>query len=88
MFKKNIFVYREEQYRQMWSELETLVRAHSATSPAHEKVLQCILDCRKPPGDEAGKTSTKRAAERVTVKVEKSDPDAMETQPLWPENNR
>ncbi|XP_071784159.1 integrator complex subunit 13-like [Asterias amurensis] len=79
---------REEQYRQMWSELETLVRAHSATSPAHEKVLQCILDCRKPPGDEAGKTSTKRAAERVTVKVEKTDPDAMETQPLWPENDR
>ena len=72
----------------MWSELETLVRVNSTTSPAHEKVLQCILDCRKPPGDETVKISTKRAADRVTAKVEKTDPEAMETQAVWPESDR
>ncbi|XP_038061672.1 integrator complex subunit 13-like isoform X2 [Patiria miniata] len=79
---------RDEHYRQMWSELEVLVRAHSNTSPAHEKILQCLLDCRKPPGDEAGKMATKRAAEKANVKVERSEVEAIETQPAWPESER
>ncbi|XP_022105376.1 integrator complex subunit 13-like [Acanthaster planci] len=77
---------RDEHYRQMWAELEVLVRAHSSTSPAHEKILQCLLDCRKPPGEEAGKAATKRAADKV--KVERSDAEAMEIQPAWPESDR
>ncbi|XP_026751234.1 protein asunder [Galleria mellonella] len=36
---------REEQWRQVWSELEALVRAHSA-SPAHRALLRVLLDCR------------------------------------------
>ncbi|BFZ08247.1 hypothetical protein BsWGS_11286 [Bradybaena similaris] len=42
---------REEQYRQLWAELETLVRAYSDTSPQHFKVLECLLECKKPGGD-------------------------------------
>ncbi|XP_026317481.1 protein asunder [Hyposmocoma kahamanoa] len=36
---------REEQWRQVWSELEALVRAHSA-SPAHRVLLRTVLECR------------------------------------------
>ncbi|XP_013199394.2 protein asunder isoform X2 [Amyelois transitella] len=36
---------REEQWRQVWGELEALVRAHSA-SPAHRTLLRVLLDCR------------------------------------------
>ncbi|XP_076469020.1 integrator complex subunit 13-like [Babylonia areolata] len=45
---------REEQYRQLWGELENLVRAYSDTSPQHAKVLECVLECKKPgpPGDD------------------------------------
>ena len=32
----------------MWCELERFVRAHSDSSPHHEKVLECLLDCKKP----------------------------------------
>lgn len=43
---------RDEQYKQMWSELEALVRSVSDLSPGHEEILQCVLSCRKPsPGD-------------------------------------
>lgn len=36
---------REEQYKQMWSELETFVRAHCHTDQ-HTRVLHCLLECR------------------------------------------
>ncbi|KAJ0177124.1 hypothetical protein K1T71_007133 [Dendrolimus kikuchii] len=36
---------REEQWRQVWSELEALVRAH-AQSPAHRTLLRVLLECR------------------------------------------
>ncbi|XP_049869046.1 protein asunder [Pectinophora gossypiella] len=36
---------REEQWRQVWSELEALIRAHSA-SPAHRALLRTLLECR------------------------------------------
>ncbi|CAG5133701.1 unnamed protein product [Candidula unifasciata] len=42
---------REEQYRQLWAELETLVRAYSDTSPQHVKILECLLECKKPGED-------------------------------------
>lgn len=31
--------------------METLVRAYSDTSPQHVKVLECLLECKKPGGD-------------------------------------
>ncbi|XP_058813409.1 protein asunder [Topomyia yanbarensis] len=36
---------REEQYRLLWSELETIV-SHSGTSTGHKAVLKCVRDCR------------------------------------------
>ncbi|CAG5031723.1 unnamed protein product [Parnassius apollo] len=36
---------REEQWRQVWGELEALVRAHAA-APAHRALLRTLLDCR------------------------------------------
>ncbi|KAJ8301475.1 hypothetical protein KUTeg_020462 [Tegillarca granosa] len=52
---------RDEQYRQMWSELETFIMAHADTSPMHMQVLQCLQECKKPDdkspkkGDKTGK---------------------------------
>lgn len=36
---------KEEQYRLLWAELETLLAA-SSLSPGHKVILQCIRDCR------------------------------------------
>ena len=43
---------REEQYRQMWAELEKFVRAHAGSSSMHQRVLDCVLDCKRPSPDE------------------------------------
>lgn len=59
---------REEQYRQFWNELETLIRFHSDTSPMHGKVLECLLDCKKPTEDSKTITSPKRGSEKVATK--------------------
>ncbi|KAH9494545.1 Integrator complex subunit 13 [Bulinus truncatus] len=42
---------RDELYRQLWSELEALVRSYADTSDKHNKVLECLMNCKKP-GDE------------------------------------
>ncbi|XP_071082400.1 integrator complex subunit 13-like [Haliotis cracherodii] len=62
---------REEQYRQLWAELEMLVRAHVLTSPFHEKVLECLLECKKPSDDAKG--SPKKALEKSASKDEKME---------------
>ncbi|XP_046670533.1 integrator complex subunit 13 [Homalodisca vitripennis] len=41
---------REEQYRQMWTELETYLRAYGQTEQ-HTKVLHCLLECRNKDDD-------------------------------------
>ncbi|XP_040201531.1 integrator complex subunit 13 isoform X1 [Rana temporaria] len=47
---------RDEQYRIMWNELETLVRAHINSSDRHQRVMECLLACRsKPPEEEERK---------------------------------
>lgn len=61
---------RDEQYRQMWSELEMLVQAYADTSPNHQKVLDCLLDCKKPTEDKSPKKGDK-----VFVKEEKMEVD-------------
>jgi len=48
----NFMLAREEQYRQMWSELEKFVRAHAGSSSMHHKVLECVLECKKPSVDD------------------------------------
>jgi len=48
---------REEQYRQMWAEFERFVRSHADTSPMHQKVLECLVECKKLPSDSAKASS-------------------------------
>ncbi|XP_064633447.1 integrator complex subunit 13-like [Lineus longissimus] len=68
---------REEQYRQMWSEMETLVRAHVDASPNHERVLECLLLCRKQDGEVKGH----KKGQEVKVKEEKMETN--EAEPAW-----
>lgn len=44
---------REEQYRQMWNELERFVRAYSNTSASHGKVLECVMECKRKNNDDS-----------------------------------
>ena len=57
--------FREEQYRQMWRECEKLVRCHANNSPNHQRVLECLLNC-KGPSDPA---SPPKASEDATKGV-------------------
>ena len=41
------FLSSDDQYRQLWSELERLIRAHADTSPQHKLILDCVLECKK-----------------------------------------
>ena len=59
--------FRDEQYRQMWAELEKFVRAHSDTSPYHEKVLECLLECKKPSAESASPKKGKAAKEAAVA---------------------
>ena len=52
----------------MWSELESMVRAHSDTSPMHQKVLECLLECKKPSDDaKARKQGDKGRDEKMDI---------------------
>ncbi|XP_078465657.1 integrator complex subunit 13 isoform X1 [Lampetra fluviatilis] len=71
---------RDEQYRLMWNELETLVRAHAGDSPGHQRVLDCLLACRSSkPTEEDERKKGKRKKEEREERAERSglrDPDA------------
>lgn len=61
---------REEQYRAMWLEMETLIRAYADTSPRHQLIMDCLLRCKKPD------TDTKHIKEDPStpvIKTESSD---------------
>ncbi|CAI9740400.1 Hypothetical predicted protein [Octopus vulgaris] len=73
---------REEQYRQFWNELETLIRCYSETSPMHEKVLECLIDCKKPTEDSRTLPSPKRSADKAFAK---DKVDASESEQSWKE---
>uniref|UniRef100_A0A673C0G7 Integrator complex subunit 13 n=1 Tax=Sphaeramia orbicularis TaxID=375764 RepID=A0A673C0G7_9TELE len=56
---------RDEQYRIMWNELETLVKTHAGASDRHQRVLDCIVACRsKPPEEEERKKRGRKREER------------------------
>ncbi|KAK0131067.1 Integrator complex subunit 13 [Merluccius polli] len=56
---------RDEQYRIMWNELETLVKTHAGGSERHQLVLDCIVACRsKPPEEEERKKRGRKREER------------------------
>ncbi|KAM6895938.1 integrator complex subunit 13 [Lycodopsis pacificus] len=56
---------RDEQYRTMWNELETLVKTHAGATDRHQRVLDCIVACRsKPPEEEERKKRGRKREER------------------------
>ncbi|XP_017270226.1 integrator complex subunit 13 isoform X2 [Kryptolebias marmoratus] len=56
---------RDEQYRIMWNELETLVKTHAGATDRHQRVLECITACRsKPPEEEDRKKRGRKREER------------------------
>lgn len=61
----------------MWCELESLIRAYAETSPQHQEVLTCLLDCKRPSDD--SKTTSKKSA----PKEEKMD--TVDTEQTWKE---
>ena len=63
---KSCLYFRDQQYSQMWSEMEALVQAHAGTSDMHQKILECLLECKKP-------SDEKRKADKLTVKDELSE---------------
>ena len=77
-----LIFYREQQYVQMWAELEAMVRAHSDTSPMHQKVLECLLECKKPSDD----AKARKQGDKITSREEKMDVSEMEN--TWKELDR
>ena len=69
---------RDEQYRIMWNELETLVKTHAATSERHQQVLECISACRSKPPEEEERKKRGRKREDKEDKSEKNGKESEE----------
>lgn len=67
----------------MWSELEKFIRAHSDTSPMHHKILECLLECKKP---EDIKPLEQPKLKTESVKEEK--PSEVQLDLAWKEYDR
>ncbi|KAG2460125.1 integrator complex subunit 13 [Polypterus senegalus] len=78
---------RDEQYRIMWNELETLVKAHNKTSERHQHVLECIQACRSKPPEEEERKKRGRKREEKEDKTEKNGKD-VEPEKTWQESER
>ncbi|XP_078678571.1 integrator complex subunit 13-like isoform X1 [Branchiostoma floridae x Branchiostoma belcheri] len=79
---------RDEQYRQMWAELDTLLRAHASTSINHQKVLECLQEIRRP-AEEAKESSRKAGKkEEVVVKEERVMTEQSTAELAWQEIQR
>ncbi|CAH2106463.1 unnamed protein product [Euphydryas editha] len=57
---------REEQWRQVWGELEALIRAHSG-SPAHRALLRTLIECRSHNNHGAEGDSSRATVIRATT---------------------
>ncbi|NP_001086192.1 integrator complex subunit 13 [Xenopus laevis] len=66
---------RDEQYRIMWNELETLVRAHVSGSERHQRVMECLMACRSKPPEEEERKKRGRKREDKEEKGEKLNKD-------------
>ncbi|KAF5888730.1 protein asunder [Clarias magur] len=69
---------RDEQYRIMWNELETLVKTHVETSERHQQVLECISACRSKPPEEEERKKRGRKREDKEDKAEKNGKESEE----------
>ena len=47
----------------MWAELESFVRAHADTSPMHQRILECLLECKKISPDDVKPKKTEQSQE-------------------------
>ncbi|XP_052496692.1 integrator complex subunit 13 isoform X2 [Budorcas taxicolor] len=78
---------RDEQYRIMWNELETLVRAHINNSEKHQRVLECLMACRSKPPEEEERKKRGRKREDREDKSEKAVKD-YEQEKSWQDSER
>ncbi|ELK33906.1 Cell cycle regulator Mat89Bb like protein [Myotis davidii] len=78
---------RDEQYRIMWNELETLVRAHINNSEKHQRVLECLMACRSKPPEEEERKKRGRKREDKEDKSEKAVKD-YELEKTWQDLER
>ncbi|XP_071960200.1 integrator complex subunit 13-like isoform X2 [Antedon mediterranea] len=67
---------KEEHYRQMWAELESLLKAYSSTSPEHKQVLDCLHDCKPVSND----CNAKKGSDKTTAK---GTDKTSETEKAW-----
>ncbi|XP_067347335.1 integrator complex subunit 13 isoform X2 [Channa argus] len=63
---------RDEQYRIMWNELETLVKTHAGATDRHQRVLDCIIACRSKPPEEEERKKRGRKREDKEDRTEKN----------------
>ncbi|KAK3927823.1 Integrator complex subunit 13 [Frankliniella fusca] len=70
---------RDEQYRQMFTELETLIRSH-CRSDQHTAVLNCLLDCRNRSDDDP-KVKLDRKDDKVELDQALRELDQMAASP-------
>jgi hypothetical protein len=66
----------------MWNEFEKFIRAHTNNSPNHRKVLECLLECRRPNEDsKISSPSPKKTTDNgrnLVIKEEKPDKSELE----------
>lgn len=78
---------RDEQYRIMWNELETLVKTHVGGSEKHQRVLDCISACRSKPPEEEDRKKRGRKREDREDRAEKNGSKEAEDK-SWQESER
>lgn len=55
----------------MWGELETFIRAH-CRSDQHNRVLNCLLECRNKIDDDKGKSDKNSNGREDTVELDQA----------------
>uniref|UniRef100_A0A3P9I8K8 Integrator complex subunit 13 n=1 Tax=Oryzias latipes TaxID=8090 RepID=A0A3P9I8K8_ORYLA len=78
---------RDEQYRIMWNELETLVKTHAGATDRHQRVLDCIIACRSKPPEEEERKKRGRKREDREDRAEKNGSKEMEDK-SWQDTER
>uniref|UniRef100_A0A3Q2TKI0 Integrator complex subunit 13 n=2 Tax=Fundulus heteroclitus TaxID=8078 RepID=A0A3Q2TKI0_FUNHE len=78
---------RDEQYRIMWNELETLVKTHAGATDRHQRVLDCIVACRSKPPEEEERKKRGRKREDREDRTEKNASKETEDK-SWQESER
>ncbi|KAM4569423.1 integrator complex subunit 13 isoform 1-T1 [Odontesthes bonariensis] len=78
---------RDEQYRIMWNELETLVKTHAGATDRHQRVLECIIACRSKPPEEEERKKRGRKREDKEDKTEKNGSKETEDK-TWQDSER